>query len=235
MSLIVFERSSHGFGGEKEGDQHSHDAHTTKYDEGGSHSDSLGITVFLAVMGSPQKSNGADDCPNFAGGAGNAVTGGPEPGREELGGEYKGCSVGSEIGEEESEGIEDHEALVVVGVPIEVIGNADGEKSQSHEEEAHELDLDSADAIDEIDGEEVAGNGGTDGDDCLEPGNVDGLLVNREMIPRFEVSVVNLGLEQIAAVEYDVHEKPAGATGEEVPAVAAEELPGKQRVGGRGW
>lgn len=112
--------------------------------------------------------------------------------------------------------------------PVSVVGDGDGEIAGRHEEESHDLDLDSAQSVDEIDGDEVAGNGGTDGDDGLEFGFVEGVAVNVDVLFGAEELGVDFGLEEVAAVEYDVDEKPSGGAGEEVAAMATEKLVGKE-------
>lgn len=117
-------------------------------------------------------------------------------------------------------------------VPIHVVGNPNGEIDNGHDEEAHDLDSDSSNPVDEIDSEPITGNGGTDGNDSLEPCNIKNVFEGVDIVFVFEIALVDLRLEEVAAVENDVHQQPGGATGEEVAAMAAEEFLGEKGIGG---
>nr|GLL45429.1 Os06g0324601 [Ipomoea trifida] len=80
-------------------------------------------------------------------------------------------------------------------------------KVSPHEKEPHYLDFDSANAIDEVDGEKIARNCGANGDDGLEFCDVKGLYESIFCGFR-EILVVNVGLKEVAAVEDDVYKKP---------------------------
>lgn len=152
------------------------------------------------------------------------MAGGPESGREQLGRENEGGGVGAEVGEEEGEAVEDHEPNVGGGGPVSVVGDGDAQIPSGHQQEPHALDLHSAHPVDEVDGDPVARDCGAHGHDGLELGVVEGVAENVDVLWWGKVAVVYLGLEQVAAVEYDVHQKPSGGAGEEVAAVAAEEF-----------
>jgi len=62
-----------------------------------------------------------------------------------------------------------------VVVPVGGVTESHGEQCEGHEEEAHHLDLDSADAIDEEDGGPVARDGGANRQQGLEFGDVEGV------------------------------------------------------------
>lgn len=116
----------------------------------------------------------------------------------------------------------------MIGVPVSVVGNGDGEIANAHEEKAHDLDFDSAESVDEIDGDPVARNGGTDGHDGLEFGFVEGVLVDVAAEFWGKELGVDSGLEEVAAVEHNVDEEPSGGAGEKVAAVATEKFVGKE-------
>lgn len=116
-----------------------------------------------------------------------------------------------------------------IGDPERVVGDGDEEIAEGHEEKSEDLDGDSAETVDEKDGDPVARNGGTDGDDGLESGFVEGLTVDVDgfLVGRKELGV-DFGLEEVAAVEDDVDEEPGGGTGKEIAAMAAKKLVGKE-------
>lgn len=74
-------------------------------------------------------------------------------------------------------------------------------------------------------------NGGTYSNNCLESGNIVGILVGVNLFLMVDKTGVYMGLEEVAAVKDDVDEKPRGGACEEVATVAAEELLGEKRIG----
>lgn len=88
---------------------------------------------------------------------------------EKLSGDDEGRSIGSEVGEEESEGVQDDEGDVVSSTEALwtwlssqwVVVQSQDEHEERHEEEAHELNDPASDYVDEGDCEPVARDCGT--------------------------------------------------------------------------
>lgn len=115
--------------------------------------------------------------------------------------------------------------------PERVVGDGDDNVANGHEQKSQDLDSDSTKAIDEEDGDPVARNGGTDSDDGLESGFIEGLMVNvigGILVVGKELGV-DFGLEEVAAVEDNVDKEPRGGACKEVSAMATKELVGKER------
>ncbi|KAF3782747.1 hypothetical protein EJ110_NYTH33527 [Nymphaea thermarum] len=151
---------------------------------------------------------------------------------EDLGGDDEGGRVGAEVGEEEGQGVHDHEADAVVRLLPVVVGDGQCEHEDGHEEEAHQLDGEAADDVNEEDGEPVARDGGAEGDERLCAGDavhlVDGVhLVGLGDPPDAGEDVL---LEEVLAVKGDVEEEPGGGGSEQVQTVFLQELPAKQAV-----
>lgn len=150
--------------------------------------------------------------PRLAGRRRYSMAGGPEPGRENLRRHDEGGGVGAEVGEEEGEGVHDDEADPVGLLLPVIVGESEGEHEDGHHEESHQLDEESADVVDEGDGEPVAGDGAAEGDQSLGAGDLEAFLEGahggrrRQPLDRRE----NVLLEQVLAVEGDIQEKPRG-------------------------
>uniref|UniRef100_A0A8R7U9Q0 Uncharacterized protein n=1 Tax=Triticum urartu TaxID=4572 RepID=A0A8R7U9Q0_TRIUA len=150
----------------------------------------------------------------------------PQPRGEDLGGHDEGGGVGPEVGEEEGEGVHDDEADLVAGRGPVVVGHGEAEHEDGHHEEAHELDGEAADDVDEEYGEPVAGHGAAEGDERLRAGDAEHLVegahgarLGDPVDAREDVL-----LEQVLAVEGDVQQEPRGGRADQVEAVAPREL-----------
>ncbi|BAS82322.1 Os03g0150901, partial [Oryza sativa Japonica Group] len=184
----------------------------------------VGIVLVLRSVQEPER---ADDRAGLAGRGGDAVARRPEPRREDLSRHDEGGAVGPEVGEEEGECVEHDEAGVVRRVRPVVVGHAEREHEHGHHEEAHDLDPEPADDVDEGDGEPVARDGSAECDECLGAGDAVEFLervhgLRRRYPPDLAEDVL---LEQVLAVEGDVEQEPRAGGRQEVHPVALHELP----------
>uniref|UniRef100_A0A804LDS5 Phosphate transporter protein9 n=1 Tax=Zea mays TaxID=4577 RepID=A0A804LDS5_MAIZE len=180
----------------------------------------------LGVLRRVQEPERADDGAGLAGRCRYAVARGPEPRREDLGRHDEGGAVGPEVCEEEGEPVEDDEAGVVGRLGPVLVRHPEREHEHGHHEEAHDLDPEPAHDVDEADGEPVARDGAAERDQRLGARDAVHLLdgvhgPRRRYPPDLGEDVL---LEEVLAVEGDVQQEPRAAGGQQVEAMAPEEL-----------
>jgi len=145
--------------GYKEGQQNAQSIEGSQDEEGIAQADTLRVTnrrVFCGVSG-VNETESAGDGTQFARGSRNPVESGPEPGRVNLRRHNESSGIGSEIGEEESETVDDEETNVVVIYPV-VVRDGKREHENRHEEKPLDLDDPSTQDVDQCDGNVVAWN-----------------------------------------------------------------------------
>ena len=152
--------------------------------------------------------------------------------REDLRRQDEGGAVGPEVGEEEGEGVHEHQPYPPPGADEAVVEGGDDEHEAHHHGEAQELDGLAADDVDEGDGEPVARQGAAERDDGVRAADAVGLLEGAHGArPCDPLDVAeDLLLEDVLGVEDDVQHEPAGDGAGEVRAVAAGEAAGEDAV-----
>uniref|UniRef100_A0A8R7RCY2 Uncharacterized protein n=1 Tax=Triticum urartu TaxID=4572 RepID=A0A8R7RCY2_TRIUA len=184
----------------------------------------------VGALGEVQEPEGPDDGAHLPRGGRYPVARRAEPGGVDLGGDDEGGGVGPEVGEEEGERVHDDEAgLVALARPV-VVGHGEADHEGGHHEEAHELDLEAADGVDEGDGEPVARHGAAERDQDLGPRDVEQLVQRAHRRRRRDPpdGAEDVLLEQVLRVVGDVQEEPRRRGADEVEPVPAHELPGEE-------
>lgn len=157
------------------------------------------------------------------------MAGTPQPCGEELGRHDEGGRVGSEVGEEEGEGIQHDERCVTFEV---VVIQGQDEHEEGHEEEAAQLDDPSADDVHKGNCEPVAGHGGAEGDESLRARYSENFLERTHCFGRWEPADgrEHVLLEQVLGVEGYVEEEPCAGGAEELQTVSLGELGGEEGI-----
>ena len=139
------------------------------------------------------------------------MTRGAQAGGEDLRRHNEGGAIGSEVGEEESQPVHDHEPGVVARGPV-VIRHGETQHENRHKEEAHQLDGEPSNFVDQRDSEPIPGHGTAHGDDGLSPGNpvhfLDG--VHGAGLGDPPDGTKDILLEEVLTVESDIEEEPRG-------------------------
>ena len=127
-----------------------------------------------------------------------------EAGGEELGRDDECGAVGAEVGEEEGKGVHNEETYLVVK-PM-VVWDGDPEHEHRHEEEAHKLDLEPSNAVDEGHCEPVAWNSGAECNERLRLRNLESFLHRRHGFGSGEPPNcgVYIFLEQVLTVKCNI-------------------------------
>ncbi|BAS97522.1 Os06g0325350, partial [Oryza sativa Japonica Group] len=233
VALVLLQRPHHRLRREHVGECQPEQADPAKNEQRVHHADARQVPGRRAVLllRRPQEADGADERAELPRRAGEAVARRPEARREELRRQDEGGGVRPEVGGEEGERVEHDVAGVrAVVAPVSVVRTREREEEDGHEEEPGHLEAPPADAVDEEHGDEVARDGGGDGDDGLELGHVERLLERVDEPRRREQRPVDLRLEQRAAVVGDVEEEPRRRAREQVPPVLPDEAPREEAV-----
>ncbi len=145
--------------GYTEGQQNAQSIEGSHDEEGIAQADTRRVTNRRVMRGfrDVKETKSTGDGTQFARGSRNPVESGPEPGRVNLRRHNEGSGIGSEIGEEESESVDDEETRVVVIFPV-VVRDGKREHENRHEEKPLELDDPSTQDVHECDGKVVAWN-----------------------------------------------------------------------------
>lgn len=148
-----------------------------------------------------------DDGADLAGGGRETVRGGPVACRETFAGHDEGGGVGAEVEEELSNDVEGEQATLVQFV----VGEADDDKDDGEDGEAHELDGLAADGVNRRHRDPVAWDGaGADNDQIADGGVVEDLI--HVVTLGVANGGQNDGVVEPETVESNVEEEP-GASG----------------------
>ena len=156
---------------EKEGGEHAQEVDSSEDTEGLLKTDTVRVAVgrfsfSITVLRGVKETEGADDGTSLAEGGTDSVGGASDGGREDLGRVDEGGGVGTPVGEEEGEAVENQETRHVLGHPVVPVAGEEGEEG-GHEEEAHHLDLPAAHVLDGENSHPVARNDGSESHDSL--------------------------------------------------------------------